>query len=529
MSTKLDILGPSSGHWKLQYGVPKGKSITEVSDADLRKGKPTSTPWYVDTGDGFVGFVTEMDSVTTKGSKYPRSEWREMADNGVDEAEWDSSAGYHALEVTLRVKPEYFTKKQPRLSAMQLHDEKDDQFQLIFDRTSGKTQVYWRINGTSKGFGLIDPDYDGTPVRVRFEVLAGQARLRYRDLTKTAMVTDNMRQSSKCYFKLGCYAQTNKDTDAALSRMQVDVRDVIVIHDVKAPPVVVPPPVDPGPPTQPNPPVTTPKLPKRVVMVARHAEKPADKKSHVLNAQGFARANALVKPFSTPRPDLYVPNRVVVSDGNTPSERPKQTGAPIAAYLHLTMDESIDAEANIDGMFKLLTKATDGTTLAFLEHSAIPGVTAKFKSTPAAPKDWPDDRFDVVLVFEDYGDGKWKLRQVPEFVLPSDRPVDLSGRAVSIPAYPVLTLPQPSTTTSSGEIVDVTPVVPPVLEPAPAPEPPTTTPEPAPLPEPDPSPAPTPAPTPVPAPAPQQSEPVPASPTQELTWWEKLKRWFLGH
>lgn len=54
-------------------------------------------------------------------------------------------------------------------------------------------------------------------------------------------------------------------------------------------------------------------------------------------------------------------------------------------------------------------------------HGELPTIADAFPDvTPTPPKDWPDDRFDVVWTFTKTADG-WHFAQLPELVLPQNQ------------------------------------------------------------------------------------------------------------
>ena len=46
--------------------------------------------------------------------------------------------------------------------------------------------------------------------------------------------------------------------------------------------------------------------------------------------------------------------------------------------------------------------------------------------TPAPPRHWPRDRYDMVWVFVGEGGG-WRFAQVPQLLLPGDQPVPIAA------------------------------------------------------------------------------------------------------
>ena len=180
-----------------------------------------------------------------------------------------------------------------------------------------------------------------------------------------------------------------------------------------------------------------------VVMLIRHAEKPigegrpfgvsdagvVDPES--LTPRGWQRAGALVRWFGglagPPSSGLPVPRHLFASwvGPQSSSRRPQQTLQPLAESLQLTIDTSIP-KADIARLAAAIL-AVDGVVLVSWEHHLIPSLAVAITGRPSlAPDVWPDDRFDVVWVFERDADGDaFRFRQVPQNVLAgdSDRPI----------------------------------------------------------------------------------------------------------
>lgn len=167
--------------------------------------------------------------------------------------------------------------------------------------------------------------------------------------------------------------------------------------------------------------------PKRVVIVLRHGEKPSDPNDHTLNAAGQQRAAALADLFLRDQlpAGLWHPDRLIASKGNTLSERPRQTVQPLADRGHLPLNLRYDAEKDYKVLGPWLAQRLD-VTMVCLEHTAIINTCRGLGTiSPAMPKSWPSDRFDVFWVFTS-DDGKvWTFTQVPQLLLPGDRPTTL--------------------------------------------------------------------------------------------------------
>lgn len=175
----------------------------------------------------------------------------------------------------------------------------------------------------------------------------------------------------------------------------------------------------------------------KVIMVIRHGEKPSkaalpvgidlsgQPDSHSLTEQGWIRAAGLIGLF-VPRPGsrgaaLPRPRTIYASGtggGAVEGNRPRQTVRPLAMALRVPVDTSFSR----GGEARLVAQAASqpGPTLICWQHGEIPTMAAAFgRLAPAAPRTWPDDRFDVVWTFTSTGTG-WRFEQVPERLLPGD-------------------------------------------------------------------------------------------------------------
>ena len=67
-------------------------------------------------------------------------------------------------------------------------------------------------------------------------------------------------------------------------------------------------------------------------------------------------------------------------------------------------------------------RGCDGHILVAWEHRRIPLIANQLVGDSASvPQMWPDERFDVVWVFEpDPSTGRFRLRQVPQLLLAGD-------------------------------------------------------------------------------------------------------------
>ncbi|SIT46184.1 conserved hypothetical protein [Paraburkholderia ribeironis] len=176
------------------------------------------------------------------------------------------------------------------------------------------------------------------------------------------------------------------------------------------------------------------------ILILRHAEKPnhtaagvdgngqLDAKS--LTPQGWQRAGALVQFFAPgdkgePLAPLARPKHLFAAyydpAADDDSKRPCQTIEPLAA--HLGPSSLIDDSVRKDDVDKLIQKASamDGTVLIAWEHKKIPAIARLLLAQSDPVPDWPDNRFDMVWVFDRIG-AVWRLTQVPQLLLAGDSP-----------------------------------------------------------------------------------------------------------
>jgi hypothetical protein len=156
--------------------------------------------WFDLTPDGSgVVFRAPAGGVTTKNSRYARSELREM--NGEEKAAWSNTEGTHTLEsrqAITRVPP-----VKPEVSATQIHDGGDDVLQI---RLEGSTLVAQYADGQEQI--VMDGDYQlGMPYDLRIVAADGLITVFY-DGERAAVIE---RSGSSWYWKVGAYTQSNPE------------------------------------------------------------------------------------------------------------------------------------------------------------------------------------------------------------------------------------------------------------------------------------------------------------------------------
>ena len=185
-------------------------------------------------------------------------------------------------------------------------------------------------------------------------------------------------------------------------------------------------------------------------MLIRHAEKPlTDGPPHgvtidgtqdpeSLTPRGWQRAGALVGLFAgrgtAPNASrLPTPTHLFASQigPQSTSQRPRQTLVPLSDRFGLIVDSRFPKQ-DLDGLAAGVEQA-DGVVLIAWEHHLIPALAVRLATglavDPASiPTAWPDERYDMVWVFEDAAEGRPKrFRQVPELLLAGDLAEPIPG------------------------------------------------------------------------------------------------------
>jgi hypothetical protein len=203
-------------NWKLTlpinaHGVPSGlDDATEVTQPALatfsdRYFKPNSE-------DEGVIFTAPIDGSRTSGSTYPRSELREMTDNGRQEASWSTTSGKHEMDLTESVDAMPLVKKQVVFA--QIHGPSDDVFTAEANYSSLKG--FWldvNHNGSKWGYDVVNHYTLGTKFSLRIVASGGFVDVYYDGVHKVHKEVS----SAGDYFKAGAYTQSNECTEAGLS------------------------------------------------------------------------------------------------------------------------------------------------------------------------------------------------------------------------------------------------------------------------------------------------------------------------
>jgi hypothetical protein len=146
-----------------------------------------------------VLFRAPCGGFTTSGSGYPRCELREMRPGGKGEIAWNTTdETVRSLVAALAVT--HVPAVKPHMVCAQIHDAKDD---LLMVRLEGK-KLFVERNG-DKDVELEKNYQLGTLFNLKIEAGGGRIREFYNDVQKLDWTVARR----GCFFKAGCYTQSN--------------------------------------------------------------------------------------------------------------------------------------------------------------------------------------------------------------------------------------------------------------------------------------------------------------------------------
>jgi hypothetical protein len=209
-------------NWKITLPIGSSGSPTEIKQPALNT--YSINPWFTLTAaKDAVQFRANCGGTTTSGSSYPRSELREMADNGTTNASWSSTSGSHHMYIRQAIT--HLPVVKNHVVAGQIHDANDD---LTVIRLEG-TNLYITDGNTTHAY-LITSSYQlGTIFTIDINVSGGQISYYYNG---NLLPYTQSKSGSGWYYKAGCYTQSNTSTgDAADAYGEVYIYDVQVTHN----------------------------------------------------------------------------------------------------------------------------------------------------------------------------------------------------------------------------------------------------------------------------------------------------------
>jgi hypothetical protein len=175
------------------------------------------------------------------------------------------------------------------------------------------------------------------------------------------------------------------------------------------------------------------------IMLIRHGEKPANShppsgvtsegepEKESLTVRGWQRAGALACLFAPADgrfqdPSLAEPQFLFASEPRKRkgSRRPLETITPLAEKLAIRINSNFHKEEALE----MLDEAylCRGVVLICWQREFIPQIANHILADETtAPQDWPEDRFDMVWVFDrDAASARYSFKQVPQSLLMGD-------------------------------------------------------------------------------------------------------------
>ena len=210
-------------HWKLTVPVAHSgsKEAHEIRQPQLALFQER-TSFFVDPKRKGVVFRAPCGGATTSGSKFPRCELRELYGSGKDStAVWGTDdGGVHTMTASLAIT--HLPAYKKHVVCAQIHDAKDD---LIMVRLEGH-KLFVERNKT--GDVSLDPNYQlGDFFDLKIEASAGHIKVWYNGQPKM----DWERSRTGCYFKAGCYTQSNAQKgDVPEAYGEVVIRKLELLH-----------------------------------------------------------------------------------------------------------------------------------------------------------------------------------------------------------------------------------------------------------------------------------------------------------
>jgi hypothetical protein len=224
-------------NWKLTLPVGGKGKPTEIKQPALAT---YTGPHFLRIGNTLM-FIAPTDGVTTKNSKNPRCELRQMSGDKL--AAWSSTVGRNTMTVELSVDVLPIGPK-PHVVVAQIHDGGDDVtvFRVEGSTTDRGRASIWITDGDStRGFMLTDNYRLGERIQVGFDIADGVIRYTFNGATVDYW---QAKKVTGCYFKTGCYNQSGgivtRLPDGRPDYAQVTIYACTVTGEAATGPVVVP-------------------------------------------------------------------------------------------------------------------------------------------------------------------------------------------------------------------------------------------------------------------------------------------------
>lgn len=223
--------GRKQNFYKLQTAFGSG-GVVEKSIAEVGAGFSHNPEFMLNSARDAVIFRISMRAGTTSGSKYPRTEMREMTRSG-GQMSTNFLTGEHWLQTTFKIT--HIQPQKPNVVVQQIHDASSDALQILTRKVGGRIKLMARINGNDNDAWVLVDNYSGQEVtcRIRTGSFSGHCEIYINGALKLKCGSGGVPALSpdgNCYFKYGVYPQSNSDTDSASEYASVEHRRVGTYH-----------------------------------------------------------------------------------------------------------------------------------------------------------------------------------------------------------------------------------------------------------------------------------------------------------
>jgi hypothetical protein len=207
--------------WKLQ--LPVGDPVKEVKNPTLATYRYGSLFRANSSCSGAL-FRAPVNGTTTSGSSYPRSELREMTDDGSELARWSTTSGTHRMILDQAVTR--LPRGKRHLGVGQIHNGSND---VLMVRVEG-SRLLVKPNGGSEV--VLDSSYSlGERFRVELVASGGQIKVYYNGGSTPKLTMS--KSTTSAFFKAGAYTQSNCSIeDDYGERCTSDNYGEVVIYDL---------------------------------------------------------------------------------------------------------------------------------------------------------------------------------------------------------------------------------------------------------------------------------------------------------
>lgn len=182
-------------------------------------------PWFTSIPDKTgVVFRAPVSAPTTANSNYPRTELREMSNDGLDNLFWPSISGVHSLFIEQAITAVPANKAS--VVAGQIHGDDDDLIVIRLDYP-----LLYVARGGSNLYTL-DSNYTlGKRFTIKFIASDGKIKVYYNASADPVYTLEKKVQQA--YFKAGVYAQSNCETEGALEFCSADNYGEVIIYQLR--------------------------------------------------------------------------------------------------------------------------------------------------------------------------------------------------------------------------------------------------------------------------------------------------------